>query len=165
MTSKKRGWPRGQPLFFEGGRQPAARIIRPPLAGEFHTCGLRSVFSDAHVVRKNDWNLFRVCGRESLRRFAPCAARGACFLPVRAENAAGGGWEMLRRFGCGGLFAARGSKQAARGILPVCRRRRQMRLGRACLPPGWQMRRRDSGGIFISPIGGLVPFCDRGCGR
>ena len=100
----------GPASLFCGGRQPAARIIRPPLAGEFHTCGLRSVFSDAHVVRKNDWNLFRVCERESLRRFAPCAARGACFLPVRAENAAGGGWEMLRRFGCGGLFAARGSK-------------------------------------------------------
>ena len=31
---------------------------------------------------------------------------GACFLPVRAENAAGGEWEMVRRFECGGLFAA-----------------------------------------------------------
>ena len=95
----------GQPLFFEGGRQPAARIIRPPLAGEFHTCGLRSVFSDAHVVRKNDWNLFRVCGRESLRRFAPCAALGqplaalllyGCCIPLAGKS--------LRRWH---LFSAR----------------------------------------------------------
>ena len=39
-------------LFW--GMQPAARIICPLRAGKFHTCGLRSVFSDARVVRKND---------------------------------------------------------------------------------------------------------------
>ena len=39
-------------LFW--GMQPAARIICPLTAGKFHTCGLRSVFFDAHVVRKND---------------------------------------------------------------------------------------------------------------
>lgn len=36
--------------FLRGGWQPAACIIRPPLAGKFHTCGLRSVNSNAHVV-------------------------------------------------------------------------------------------------------------------
>ena len=43
-------------LFW--GMQPAARIIYPLRAGKFHTCGLRSVFSDARVVRKNDQNHF-----------------------------------------------------------------------------------------------------------
>ena len=32
-----------RPLFL-GRSQPAARINRPPTAGDFHTCGLRSVF-------------------------------------------------------------------------------------------------------------------------
>ena len=35
-------------LFW--GMQPAARIICPLRAGKFHTCGLRSVNSNAHVV-------------------------------------------------------------------------------------------------------------------
>ena len=43
---KKR--PFGQPLLRDG--IPAACIIRPPLAGNSHTCGLRSVNSNAHVV-------------------------------------------------------------------------------------------------------------------
>ena len=33
--------------------QPAARIIYPLLADKFHTCGLRSVFRDAHVAAEN----------------------------------------------------------------------------------------------------------------
>ena len=37
-------------LFW--GMQLAARIICPLRAGKFHTCGLRSVFSDARVVKK-----------------------------------------------------------------------------------------------------------------
>lgn len=47
-----------RPLFL-GRSQPAARINRPPTAGDFHTCGLRGVFCHAHVATKNDFNLFR----------------------------------------------------------------------------------------------------------
>ena len=47
-----------RPLFL-GRSQPAARINRPPTAGNFHTCGLRGVFCHAHVATKNDFNLFR----------------------------------------------------------------------------------------------------------
>ena len=64
-----------RPLFL-GRSQPAARINRPPTAGDFHTCGLRGVFCHAHVTTKNDFNLFRavrgakicdafnICGRK-----------------------------------------------------------------------------------------------------
>ena len=58
------------PFHFRGGLQAAARIICPPMAGKFHTCGLRGIFSDALVVRKNDSNLFaavrggKVCDAE-----------------------------------------------------------------------------------------------------
>ena len=46
------------PFHFRGGLQAAARIIRPPSAGEFHTCGLRRVISNAHVVGNDDQNYF-----------------------------------------------------------------------------------------------------------
>ena len=67
-----------RPLFL-GRSQPAARINRPPTAGDFHTCGLRGVFCHAHVATKNDFNLFRavrgakicdafnICERQNLR--------------------------------------------------------------------------------------------------
>ena len=46
------------PFHFRGGLQAAARIIRPPSAGKFHTCGLRRVISNAHVVGNDDQNYF-----------------------------------------------------------------------------------------------------------
>ena len=61
-------------LFW--GMQPAARIICPLTAGKFHTCGLRSVFSEAHVVRKKRLKFFRAV------RGAKLCEAGACFLPV-----------------------------------------------------------------------------------
>lgn len=39
--------------------QAAARIICPPMAGKFHTCGLRGIFRYAQVAAENDLNLFR----------------------------------------------------------------------------------------------------------
>ena len=52
-----------------------------------HVCGLRGVFSDAHIVRKTNLNLFRVCGRESLRRFfILCCPFSYNFSFARAYN-------------------------------------------------------------------------------
>jgi hypothetical protein len=39
--------------------QAATRIICPPMAGKFHTCGLRGIFRHAQVAAENDLNLFR----------------------------------------------------------------------------------------------------------
>ena len=77
-------------LFW--GMQPAARIIRPPSAGEFHTCGLRRVISNAHVVGNDDQNYFasadaKVCGawvrwavsRPQGAKCAPGVVRRHCF--------------------------------------------------------------------------------------
>ena len=43
------------PFFFDF-LQAAARINQPPQAVDFHTCGLRSVISNAHVVGNPDLN-------------------------------------------------------------------------------------------------------------
>ena len=89
--------------FLRGGWQPAARIIRPPLAGEFHTCGLRGVNSNAHVVGFTIEIYLPPAGGKV------CDA-GACFLPVgqkmRRVRDEGGCVD----FECGGLFAAGGSE-------------------------------------------------------
>ena len=55
---------------------------------------------------------------------------GACFLPERAENAAGGGWEMVRRFECGGLFAVVGGKCGGEGLFAAVRQLMRQGKGR-----------------------------------
>ena len=49
---------------FSSRMQSAARRICPLQADKSHTCGLRSVFSDAHVAGENRFQFFRACGRE-----------------------------------------------------------------------------------------------------
>ena len=81
------------PFHFRGGLQAAARIIRPPSAGEFHTCGLRRVISNAHVVGNDDQNYFasadaKVCDawvrwavlRSKSAKCAPGVVRRHCFV-------------------------------------------------------------------------------------
>ena len=65
-------------LFW--GMQPAARIICPLRAGKFHTCGLRRVISNAHVVGNDDQNYFASADAKI------CDA--LCLLPPGAANAA-----------------------------------------------------------------------------
>ena len=105
------------PCHFRGGLQAAARIIRPPSAGEFHTYGLRRVISNAHVVGNDDQNYFasadaKVC--DAWVRWAvsrPWGAKGAggvragrCFALKERKMRAWGGAETL--------FCARGAQNA-----------------------------------------------------
>jgi hypothetical protein len=46
------------------------RIFCPLSADKIHVCRPSSVFSDAHVVRKNGFDLFRACGRELCEAFS-----------------------------------------------------------------------------------------------
>ena len=55
---------------FSSRKQSAARRIHPPQADESHTCGLRSVFSEAHVPGENGSHFFRACGRELCEAFS-----------------------------------------------------------------------------------------------
>ena len=74
---------------FSSRMQSAARRICPLQADKSHTCGLRSVFSDAHppggpllplrgnspcVAGENRFPFFRACGRELCETFLACAA-------------------------------------------------------------------------------------------
>ncbi len=63
------------PFHFRGGLQAAARIIRPPSAGEFHTCGLRGVISNAYVVGNDDQNYFASADA----KVCDALVRGGCF--------------------------------------------------------------------------------------
>lgn len=98
------------PFHFRGGLQAAARIIRPPSAGEFHTCGLRRVISNAHVVENDDQNYFasadaKVC--DAWVRWAvsrPEGAKGAggvragrCFALEERKTVSGGGFHFDER--------------------------------------------------------------------
>ena len=83
------------PFHFREGFQAAARIIRPPSAGEFHTCGLRRVISNAHVVGNDNQNYFAS---------ADAKVCDACLPPCAAAKSA--------TLGCGGLFRARRARKA-----------------------------------------------------
>ena len=127
------------PFHFSGGLQAAARIIRPPSAGEFHTYGLRRVISNAHVVGNDGQNYFasadaKVC--DAWVRWAvsrPEGAKGAggvragrCFALEERKMRAWGGAETL--------FCAQGAQNAC--FLECCfapggRKRRIFRFDEA----------------------------------
>ena len=50
--------------------QSAARMNRPPKAGDSHTNGLICIFSDVHAAGENDPIGFAACGRRTLRGFS-----------------------------------------------------------------------------------------------
>ena len=139
------------PFHFRGGLQAAARIIRPPSAGEFHTCGLRRVISNAHVVGNDDQNYFasadaKVCdawvrwavsrptgakcagGVRARTLFCAQGAQNACFL--ECCFAPGGRKRRIFRFDegeIGNLNAGFCGKYAKRGY-PFARRRAMITL-------------------------------------
>ena len=55
--------------FFDNRMQPAARTHCPLKADISHTCGLISIFSDAHVTGKNESDLICACGRKLCEAF------------------------------------------------------------------------------------------------
>ena len=61
--------------------QSAARIIRLPVANEFRTCSLRSVFVHVHAAAKNDLTLFAASAANSARLFLT-----VCCLPFSEES-------------------------------------------------------------------------------
>ena len=71
-----------------------------------HVCGLRGVFSDAHVVRKNDLTLFAACGRQNLRSCRGMGRRRR-LLPARGTRHPQG---SKAADGCSGCRARRQEK-------------------------------------------------------
>lgn len=66
------------PFFFDF-LQAAARINQPPQAVDFHTCGLRSVISNAHVVGNYDYNYFAPMGAKLCEAFCRVSVCDTCF--------------------------------------------------------------------------------------
>lgn len=63
-------------VTLSSGIHPAAHIIWPPLAGEFHTYGLKHIFNYVYVTAEIHSDCFRTCGHKLCKTFSTRQATG-----------------------------------------------------------------------------------------